>query len=323
MDGCNAVYNAGFRTLKVYCTSAYLTDYPLQTSWSSTPTTLTQLAQTTQFATALTMGWNTVILTVFPFTTNLGGVVTNWWRSNPSTANYVAEYTEIYNLACYLLSTYNGTGRRFVLQNWEGDWAFMDAFVSETYVPQWMVDRYVAFFGARKRAVEDARRATASDCSVLMALEANKILEARTKPHLRRILRDIAPRIQPDVVSWSAYDGTIDTAIGFGADYATWATYTIPLMTKALRQLQLMFPGVPIQVGEFGYPEVQATGLGRDITPMINAFATAARNVGTKDFVYWEVFDNEESSPGNPKGYWTVKPDGTVTVAGAAMAALP
>lgn len=326
-DGCDAVWNAGFRTIKLYITGDYVGDYPLQTSWSSSPTTLTELAQTTEFATQLGRGWNVVMLTAFPFCTTdysrpVGQRVTNYWRVSFTDTQKQDTYTEMYDLGCHLLSTYDGTGTEFILQNWEGDWAFMDAFVPETPVNRWLVNQYLAFLATRQKAIADARRDTPSDCKLLMAYEANRTLEARTKPHLRRLLRDMAPKLQPDIISLSAYDFMIDTAIGFGADYATWAAYTLPLCAKALRQNQLRFPGVPIQIGEFGFPEVQAASLGRDVGVMINDVAAICAAYGVTDFVYWEVFDNEEITPGVPAGYWTVKPDGSVSVAGAALALL-
>lgn len=323
MDGVNAIFNAGFKTVKFYCASSYLTDYPLQTAWSSVPVNLTQLAQTTQYAAAFAKTFERHILTVFTFANG----ATNWWRVNPTAAAYQAEYTEIYNLVVHLLTTYSG--KAFVIQNWEGDWAFMDSFVAETYVAREMVDRYAAFLGTRKRAIEDAVRATASTSQVFFAYEANRVVESRTKPHLRRVLRDIAARVQPHIISYSAYDSTIDTPVGFGADYATWAAYHLPLFARALRLLQLAYPGVPIQIGEFGFPEGPELPVGRDVGTMLTALADVARAAGVVDFIYWQVFDNE-FAPMPPaldlitiRGFYTVKPDGTASVAGAAMAALP
>ena len=157
-NGCNAIWDLGLRTLKVYCTGAYLTNYPLQTAWSSTPTTCTELCQTTQFTTQLSKAWDTVIMTVFPFVNN-PGTVTNWWRAECTNAKLLAEYTEIYNLTVHLLTTYNNSSKTFILQNWEGDWAFMDAFDADTFTDRKYVDYYAAFLQYRQRAVEDARRA--------------------------------------------------------------------------------------------------------------------------------------------------------------------
>ena len=48
-EGCDAIWDAGFRTLKVWCTSAYaLTDYPRQT-WTGTPTTIKTVLQLPEY----------------------------------------------------------------------------------------------------------------------------------------------------------------------------------------------------------------------------------------------------------------------------------
>jgi hypothetical protein len=198
----------------------------------------------------------------------------------------------------------------------------MDAFTPDTSVLREMVDRYAAFLGARQRAVSDARKAIASDCQILMAVEVNRVTDAMLYPHRRRIVSDLAGRITPDMISYSAYDSTIVDQGGWGVDLDAWIAATTPVFHKALRQIQLAFPGVPIQIGEFGFPEGVELPSGRDIAPMINAVHSIALAAGCKNFIYWQVFDNEESSPGVPRGFYTVRPDGSTSVAGTAMAAL-
>jgi len=318
-DGCDAIFTPGFRTLKVYLTGAYLTDYPLQTVWSSVPTNLSQLAATTQFATQFARDWEQIVLTTFTFVNG----TTNWWRADVSVAKMQAEYTEMYNLASYLLTTYNGTGKKFIFQNWEGDWAFMDSFSPDTHVNEWLVHNYVAFLGTRQRAIRDARRAINSDVQIQMAFETNRVLDARQSPHMRRILRDIAPRIQPDIISYSAYDSTIVQQGVWGASYAAWLAATTPTFTKALQSIATTFPGVPISIGEFGYPENEAP-IGRNCGDMVTATynLAVATGLNIKHFIFWEVFDNEEISPGVPRGFFTVKPGGVVSDSGVALAAL-
>lgn len=318
MDGVNAIFDDGYPVLKIYCTADYLTNYPLETSWSSTPTTLTELAQTTEFATALGKAWNTVVMTCFTFANGS----TNWWRVNPRNSKYAAEYTEMYNLAAHLLSTYNGTGRTFVLQNWEGDWAFMDSFTPDTWVDRNYVDRYGAFLGTRQRAVEAARRAIASDCKVLCAFECNRVLDSRLYPHRRRILRDLAKHFKPDVISWSSYDGSIVDQGGWGAGLAAWTAATTPAFTKGLRAIDAAFPGVPKYIGEIGFPEGPELPVGRDVGAMVQVVHDLAAAHGVEAFLYWQVFDNEDYTPGTVRGFYTIKPDGTHSSAGTKLISL-
>lgn len=315
-DGCNAIWNLGLRCLKVYCTVDYATNYPLQTAWSSTPTTLTELCQTTQFSAQLSRDWTSVVLTVFPFSTNVGGV-SNWWRTGADNARLLLEYTELYNLTVHLLTTYNDSGTKFVLQNWEGDWAFADEFVADSFIQRKMVDYYAAFAANRQKAIADARRVTAhKNVSVQHAFECNRVLDWKTYPHRRRILKDIFNRVQPDIVSWSAYDGTID---GWKADQAAWLAWVRVEMPKALRLIGDAAPGVPIQIGEFGFPENEAP-VTHDVSEMIEEVRNLSVEHGVERLIYWEVFDNEPSIPYTYRGYWLIKPDGTQSLAGVKFA---
>lgn len=321
-EGCNAIWASGVRVLKVYCTSGYATvDYPRQT-WTGTPTTMKELLQTPEFAAQLGRGWDMVIITGFSFGNNPGGTVTNWWRTAPTKAKMDVEYTELYDAAAHLMDTYASTGTEFRFQNWEGDWAYMDSFTIDTAVLRKYLDYYAAFLGQRQRAAEDARRDHASACIVRNVVEANRVYDARVAPHLRRICADFRDRISPDVVSWSAYDGTIVDQGGFGANLAAWTAATTPVMTKCLRTLKRSFPNSIIQIGEYGFPEGVELPSGRNVGDMIQVVYDIALAEGVDVLTYWQVFDNEESSPGVPRGFYTVKPDGSDSQAGTKYKAL-
>ena len=317
LDGSTRIYDGGLPVLKVYCTGSYLTDYPLQTSWSSSPTTCEELLQTDQYLTAFSQ-FDTIVITMFSFANG----PTNWWHVDPTNARYQDEYDEIYDAVVHLRTQYAAEGKTFIIQNWEGDWAFMDSFSPDTWVDAHIVERFAAFLGTRQRAVRDAVRATPSTSKVLYAFEANRVLDSRIFPHRRRILRDIAKRVQPDVISWSAYDGTIVQQGGWGASLEAWEAATVPVMKKCLRAIKAAFPGVPVYIGEFGFPEGVELPPGRDVGAMIQVVYDVALAEGVTILLYWQVFDNEESSPGVPRGFFTVKPDGSTSVAGAKMTEL-
>lgn len=320
-DGCDAIWDLGLRTLKVYCTGAYLTDYPLQSSWSSVPTTCTELCQTTQFATQLARDWDTIIMTVFPFANN-PGTVTNWWRASCTNAKLQAEYDEIYELTVHLLTTLNDSSKTVILQNWEGCWSFLDAFDPDTFCDRKYVDYYAAFLQYRQRAVEDARRDTPHiNVTVLHAIECNRVLDVKDRPGSRRILSDIAKRVTPDVVSWSAYDGTISVS-GWTASQALWETTNAAYFSEGIALIRTAWPGCRISIGEFGYPENEAP-VGFDVSEMIEITRNWALAAGVEWFIYWEVFDNEAGTPPDDyRGYYLIKDDGTQSLAGAKFAEL-
>jgi hypothetical protein len=321
-NGCDEVWDLGLRTLKIYLTKDYLTDYPLQSSWSSTPTTLTGLAQTTQVADQLARAWDTVMITAFTFANG----TTNWWRVEPTNARLAAEYTEIYNLARHLLTTYSTSGRTFILQNWEGDWAFGDQFVEDTNIDRRFVDFYAAFLAVRQKAVSDARAAGGfSNVRVMNAVEVNRVTDAFNRPHRRRIITDIAARLQPDIVSYSAYDSTI-ADLGYGANFAAWQAACERDFGLALKQIKRAFPKSLVQIGEVGFPENEMLsgngGVGYSPGDMLEVVRDVAEAHGVTWFVFWQVFDNETSAlPEMVRGYWMVKPDGSTAPSGTKMAA--
>jgi len=318
LDGANQIYNTiGSRTLKVYASPDYAAKYPLQTSWSSSPTNLTQLSQTTQYSTVMAMGWDTIVFTTFTFANG----ITNFWQVDVAQSKLDAEYDEIYNFVVHLLTTYNGTGKTFILQSLESDWNWSEpTYTTSTFTPRVNVDRYAAFFSVRQRAVSDARRDTAhTNVSVWHAIEPNRIVDAYVNSNRRRLVRDIAYRMQPDMIAYSCYDSTIDT-FSWTADYATWVATYSPLFRQALQRIKKMFPGVPIYISEVGWPENEAPP-GFDITDMCGVIKDIAEDEGCKYMIYWLVFDNEGSPPPANRGYWLVKPDGTLSEAGIAFQA--
>lgn len=321
-DGGNKIAALGFNSFKFYCTQAYAADYPLHT-WGSAPVNCTQLLQDAAVAAQLARAeFTDYAITIFAF----GNPNTNWWRDagHADNTRLATEYTEIYNAAVHLLTTYNDTGKTFVFQNWEGDWALMDvAGVPDTYVKRRDMDYCLAFHSARQRAVRDAMRATAhKNVAVMYAVEVNRVVDVWTNPGYARLLKDVLNRLEPDVVSYSAYDSTIST---YGASQTEWGSTMTTLFTRALQTIQEMAPKSYIQIGEYGFEE-ERIAIDRpsyDAGEMAAAVAQIALDNGVRWLYYWEVFDNEAdgTTPTGVKGYWITRPDGTTSLAATALQA--
>ena len=327
-DGADEIAALGFPAFKFYCTQAYATDYPLET-WSSAPTTCTQLLQTTEVAAQLARAeFTDYAITMFAF----GNPNTNWWRDGGRADNprLLVEYNEIYDAAVHLLTTYNNTGKTFVIQNWEGDWALVDGTPPgvplDTQTGQRNIDYCLAFHSARQRAVRDAMRVTAHyNVRVLYAVEVNRVLDVLDYPGRSRLLRDVLNRLEPDVVSYSAYDGTI-SVYGYGSTQAEWEALTRTHFTRALRLIKQLCPKSLLQIGEYGFEE-ERIAIDRpsyDAGEMAALVAQIAEEEGASWLYYWEVFDNEAdgTTPTGVKGYWLTRPDGTTSLAAAALQAL-
>lgn len=323
-DGADVAEACGLPAFKFYCTGNYTADYPLHT-FSGAPSNCTQFLQLAEVAAVLARpAFTDFAITLFSF----GNPQNNWWRDAGRADNprLLVEYTEVYNAAVHLLTTYNNTGKTFVFQNWEGDWALMDAFVPGTYVKKRDIDYCLAFHSARQRAVRDAMRNTAhTNVAVLYAVEVNRVLDVVDNPGRARLLKDVLNRLRPDVVSYSEYDSFIAT-YGYGANQAEWEALADLHYTRAWRLIKEYAPYSLIQGGEAGFEEARIA-IDRpsyNVGDMIRKLVSIAEAEGVKWWYYWQVFDNEVdgTTPEGVKGYYLKKPDGTSSAAYTALLGL-
>ena len=134
---------------------------------------------------ALIKGYGVTLRQFFkkPFTTFVlttyaikpGGGTYNW-RDGVSNDEYREEEAQFYDLTRYLLKTYRGTGKTFVLQHWEGDWSVRGSTSRKeeddpTDIP---IAGMIRWLEARQTGVERARKEMPdSDVKVYHACEVN------------------------------------------------------------------------------------------------------------------------------------------------------
>lgn len=216
-----------------------------------------------------------------------------------------AIYNEVYDLAAYLLSTYSGTGKRFYLGNWEGDWMLSGTFRDDpNTIPANRIQGMIDWANIRQQAIDDAKAATPhSDVDVWFFLEMNKADWMREGlPCVANSVIPAMPKL--DMISISAY--TLHKA-GGGVNQAPRSR-----MHSDLDQVQALIdakpddsiPGSRIIIGEYGWifnPNNYAS---------LEAFAhdhrITARNFlswqgGTLRFILqWQFFNSAVMSDTNP-----------------------
>jgi hypothetical protein len=315
------VADEGFACIKLHMSPDYLDEYPSQV-WGSTPTTLTELAQTTAFDTVFDDArLSTYVLNVWTFENGIDNPWTQAVEPNAggeARANLAAEREEIQDLAEYLLG--NFPGKTFIIQASEVDWAYIGAAsdaARQYSVPPYRAAQMAAFFRERQRAIEDARAAVTSTAKVLHGLEVNLVLDDNGP----RVHRDVLRFIKPDVVGFSSYESII-TAI-FSGVQATAEAEIDRRLRRAWALVQEAMPGVSTYIGEFGWPEAETwfTDLGLDTDGLIGQVVDTATALDMTHVVLWTYRDNEEQSPGVPRGFYVRKPDGSLSSQGAAMIA--
>lgn len=242
------------------------------------------------------------------------------------------EEQEIYDLACHLLTTYQDRAVTFILQNWEGDWMFRD-FCGAPWnlgkVPadvSLRVEIMVAWFSARQRAVDRARRDhPGSRCQVLHAIEVNRVFDLLI--NVPTVTSHILPQVEVDLVSWSCYDGMqIDAhGTGDGAAIGIWQGMEL-IRAHARTRLRDRLGRPAVMVGEFGIAEQKQLIGNRSAADILEGTVAAAIAQDAYLLLYWEVFCNEPNDPRKKdahltrnlepeelNGFWLIRPDGSLS----------
>lgn len=325
-DGVELIKDIGFGAVKLFLSANYSSsDYVLDSTFTGSPTSLTELVQEPPFAAVLNDA------TLQHFILNTFGL-TNQGHNDPWRAGLIAnpnlleqEYNEIKELTEYLLTTYDGDGKTFVIKSWEGDWSLQGgtALDGTQYNDRHSrrEDLMVAFFRARWQGIVDGHRAVpTSDCRVLHAVEANRVTEGLLNRNAPRMINRILPRMRGmlDLVSYSAYDSVFDLSPGGDVWSSSQAALLVDLQSRFTSSIQALqdTTGVRCMIGEWGIPENEVP-VGYTLSNILDAVNAVLEAEDVAYNIYWQVFDNEGTPPAN-RGFWLYDDNGDLTLAGTA-----
>jgi hypothetical protein len=215
------------------------------------------------------------------------------------------EKTSYYEFAKYLLTTYRGTGKTFVLQNWEGDWVLTPPYTDKQLDPK-EAEAMVVWLNARQDGVERARREVGTNgVMVVHAAEANLVDKAmQGKPC---VANNVFPYTHCDLYSYSAYDIILQgpERLRAALDH---------LAAKAPDSA--LYGAKNVYLGEFGWPEHLVTPERR--LQIVKETVETALDWGTPYVLFWELYCDGprrkyEGRPTNDDmaGNWLIRPDGT------------
>jgi hypothetical protein len=214
-----------------------------------------------------------------------------------------AIYAEVYDLAVHLLTTYSGTGKRFYLGNWEGDWMLSGTFRDDPRtIPANRIQGMIDWANTRQRAIDDAKAATPHhDVDVWFYLEMNKA------DWMRQGLPCVANSVIPampklDMVSISSYSVHKD-----GENQAPRTRVHADLDLVQARMNAKPDPSIPgsrIIIGEYGW--IYNATRYPTLADFAHAHRITARNFvswpnGTLRFILqWQFFNAATISDTNP-----------------------
>jgi len=209
------------------------------------------------------------------------------------------EYREMYAFAGYLLKTYAGTGKTFYLGHWEGDWLLLGHTDDRLDPAPERITSMIRWLNARQKAVDDAKRDVPhTGVQLYHYTEVNRVQRAmQGRPTLTN---DVLPKTTVDFVSYSSYDS-------LGPD----AQQKLP---AALTYIESKLPaksgiaGKRVFIGEYGYPAIRHSP--QEQEALARQVMAAGLEWGCQFVLYWEVYNNEVTEQGQPRGFWLIDDHG-------------
>jgi hypothetical protein len=308
LDAARTLYRQGARVFKLSLSNTYA----FQNGVPKNPsiTNLTELVRDEPtIREVFDMPWKDLLFWCTSFSVPKFGQVST--LEGLSAADEQKIYDEIYVLTVHLLTTYNGSGRRFYLGNWEGDWllAGTGSQNPEADITPEKIAGMIDWARVRQQAIDDAKSNTPhSDVEVWYYLEMNRgdwAVDGRpcivnsVMPHLTKL----------DMVSFSAY------SVGGFNEADTHNALTV--INTALPPLNQQLPsylnpsGSRLILGEYGYwqgTQTEAQQVGKYIDKIRQYLSWSA---GPPRFILmWQLyFDENNPETGQPKNMHMIGPD--------------
>ena len=223
------------------------------------------------------------------------------WRDGIDMTEARAYYDEMYALTAWLLERYSGTGKVFMLGNWEGDWLLLGRQNREADPSPAAVEGMIAWMKIRQLAVDNARAAVAhKDVEVYHYIEVNLVKKAMAGR--ASIALSVLPEVNPDLVSYSAYEAIKQSP------QPDLMSIRQPL-EQILAYIEGQLPpkeGLPFKrrvfIGEYGYHADKSKPLTVKQQYMKSRFVMQSAIVLDLPFaLIWQMYNNEYAENGTSK----------------------
>jgi len=187
-------------------------------------------------------------------------------------------YRQMYDLARYLLQTYRGSGKIFILQNHEADWHTIPTNDGNLDPSDIALANTVEYLRLRQQAVNDARREV-GDSGVYVYHLAEVCLVLKSMAGRRSVTNNVLPQVNCDLVGYSAWEMASRPAGEFLQAVAF-------LKTKV--RGSFAFGNDNVVLTEIGVHERTGEDVGSVLKMMLEAIT-----LGMPWVVHWALYDNE------------------------------
>lgn len=214
-------------------------------------------------------------------------------------------YERMFQFVEYLLNKYTNSHKRFFIGHWEGDWLLNSSDLQHQSATIERCKKMIKIQNARQRAVDDAKAKHANtSVEVFNYVEINRVVDSVDKG-LRRFIDGVLPYINPDFVSYSAYDvqnksmNKVHEILDF-------------IQSKLKPKKELSYTK-RVFIGEFGIPALDVNYDPIEHKKKNLEVLMKFVSWGCPYVLYWELFNNEileEGKNGYLKGehigYWLI-----------------
>ena len=228
----------------------------------------------------------------FAWTSVAGHRNGGYWHKGTDDAEEKIERDEMFEFTRWLLTRYNGTGKKFYLGNWEGDWLLLGTAQHGTNNPTPLaVAGMRGWLNARQQGIDEAKAATPhTNVDVFCYAEVNRVRDAMADKPGRdlRLVNAVLPFVTNlDYVSYSSYD---------------MQNLKEPEMVKTLDYVVAHLPtnkaasisGRRVFVGEYGFGGGGHTPNAQE-APTREYLARLLR-WGVPFALFWQVYNNEKGN---------------------------
>lgn len=231
-----------------------------------------------------------------------------WHTKRMSNAEKASLRKEFFDLTQHLLSEYRGTGKTFLIGNWEGDWmAGGQSVGNDADLEPKRIEAFQEWLDIRTDAIDAAKAGMPADgVAVYSYLEVNHVTRARVEGR-KRLVNTVLPRSRVDYVSLSSYE-----MFGYGLWRKPRDESTIrPLIVETLDYVEKQLPprdvpGKRVFIGEIGFTldeierkqKLSPEQADREQARLALIQAKVSLEWGVPLWLWWSIFDSKDGTFG-------------------------
>jgi hypothetical protein len=304
-EGADQILALGSRVIKVWFHNPRKS-YSFNSQWPQM-NSLVEIAQSKYFRRLFDKPFTTYIMMCFSIGKNAA-----YWRNGITAEQKLDEQRQFYELTKYLLTTYKGTEKTFILQHWEGDWLIRGNYDRSVDPTPKAISGMIGWLNSRQKGVNQARKEVGTEgVWVYHAAEINRVVSTM-KEGRPNMVDKVLPHTKLDLVSYSAWDATAEYS-----ENSQILREALDFISKNIPD-SVEFGDRNVYLGEFGMPENNFSP--DKIQKVIPGAVETALNWGCPYVVYWQLYcnelkDNKQKPPVHSndaiRGFWLIRPDGS------------